>query len=248
MSVAPTGHRGKSDKQGMKLKALSVITLVIVVFLDVFDAFSGQSSSDMRGKRRPRIPTTESRRWEVRPIGTIQSTYIDKFQTPKQATISLNDGGKQHGTLQLFAEFRECLADLEGFTYVWVLTLMHLNDGYKVKIKPAPRQNQDKVPSDVGLFSCRAPHRPNPIAMSCLKVNAVDVERGTIDVDGLDLLNDTPILDIKPYVPAFDSFPDAKAGWMDNIFPDPLEAREKGYQSITSGRGRRQAQRGKEGL
>lgn len=59
----------------------------------------------------------------------------------------------------------------------------------------------------VGLFCSRAPHRPNPIALSALKISSVDVKSGIIEVVGLDLLDGTPVLDIKPYVPAFDSFP-----------------------------------------
>ena len=128
------------------------------------------------------------------------------------------------------------------------LSLMHLNSGFKTKIKPQPRQlaGDIQVPAEVGLFSCRAPHRPNPIAISALEVVSVDVSNGILEVCGLDLLNDTPILDIKPYIPpAFDSFPGARAGWMDAIFESPLEAREKGYQSITSSRGRRQADKEK---
>lgn len=200
-------------------------------------------------ERRPRIPTTADRRWEVRPIGKVESPYLQKFGTPKQATVKQIDGGKVAGKIHIYEEFRECLHDVDEFDYIWALTLMHLNNGFKTKIKPRPRQQENydnEVPAEVGLFSCRAPHRPNPIAISALEVVSVDVENGIVEVFGLDLLNDTPILDIKPYVPAFDSFPGARAGWMDAIFENPLEAREKGYQHITSSRGRRQADKEKQ--
>ena len=115
------------------------------------------------------------------------------------------------------------------------------------------------IAQPVGLFSSRAPHRPNPIALSALKLTSnlislffksilnlntkwthifyhknleIDTNLGIIYVNGLDLLDETPILDIKPYVPAFDSFPGAKAGWMDDINHDPLSARNNGYQTF----------------
>ena len=92
----------------------------------------------------------------------------------------------------------------------------------------------------MGLFASRAPHRPNPIALSALKISHIDCAAGTITVLGLDLLNGTPILDIKPYIPAFDAFPDARAGWMDLIDGGDYEtSRRTGYQTIVSPRGMR---------
>ena len=109
-----------------------------------------------------------------------------------------------------------------------------------------PRLNAERQPpSSVGLFASRAPHRPNPIALSALKVTHVDLTSGVIHVVGLDLLNDTPVLDIKPYVAAFDAFPEAKAGWMDDISSDLELNRNLGYQNITSSRGARQLRNSK---
>lgn len=226
-------------RKGLLLSSCLMLILLGQCCMNI-EALTASSQPLNPSGRRPRIPTTPDRRWEIRPIGKVESIYKEKFGTPKQATI----GSKESGKLHLFEEFNECLEDLDGFNYIWVLTLMHLNDGYKTRIKPLPRQNEDNVPEEVGLFSCRAPHRPNPIAMSACEVISVDLERGVVEVNGMDLLDDTPILDIKPYVPAFDAFPNAKAGWMDNIF-DPLVARERGYQDIKSSRGRRQANKEK---
>jgi len=166
---------------------------------------------------------------------------------PRQATVSRNDGGAQPGCIHLFDEFWECAEGLEGFDYIWVIALMHTNRGYKSKIAPSPRVETDVAPGSVGLFASRAPHRPNPIALSCLKVTRVDASKGEIHVLGLDLLHDTPVLDVKPYCPAFDAFPGARSGWMDDIYPDPLEAREEGYQGIESKRGQRQARNAEDG-
>lgn len=181
----------------------------------------------------------------VKPIGLVRSPYIKRFNTPKQATIENKNGTRELGQIEIFPEYRECMHDLERFDFIWALTLMHLNSGFKTKIKPMPNPSLSDSDSDVnsseslevGLFCSRAPHRPNPIALSCLKVLSVNVVTGIIEVDGLDLLDKTPVLDIKPYVPAFDCFPQAKAGWMDDITSSQEDARRLGYQAIHSKRG-----------
>lgn len=185
------------------------------------------------------IITPESR-WEVKPIGVVESPYMNRYGTPKQPTI-VRDGGKVAGKIKLYPGYEDCIDHLDGFDYIWVISLMHLNSGFKRKIKPQPREGAIRQPpEEVGLFCSRAPHRPNPVAMSALQITNIDHLNGIIDVVGIDLLNGTPILDIKPYVPAFDSFPSARAGWMDDIMPPDI-ARENGYQQIQSKRGERQA-------
>ena len=72
-----------------------------------------------------------------------------------------------------------------------------------------------------GVFATRAPHRPNPLSLSALRVVAVDEDALTVDVRGLDLLDGTPVLDLKPYVPYCDAFPDARAGWVDALGEPP---------------------------
>ena len=185
-------------------------------------------------------------RFEMLPIGVVQSPYETKFGVPKQATITARDDTRTaDGKLQFFPPYHKCITSLEGFDYIWVITLMHLNSGFKSLIKPMPVADAERQPpKEVGLFASRAPHRPNPIALSALRVMSVNVDEGWIEVRGLDLLNDTPILDVKPYIPAFDSFPEARAGWMDMIRSDANEARLKGYQTIHSKRGARASRAG----
>lgn len=206
--------------------------------------------------------------WDVKPIGVVESPYIYKFGVPKQATIVQNDHIVE-GKLIVYPDFKECISCIDEFDYIWVISLMHLNRGFKTKIRPQPQKvphqqnehnindttngvgalsshicqgkNKSLIPEEVGLFSSRAPHRPNPIALSALKVSRVDYDLSIIYVEGIDLLNGTPILDIKPYIPAFDAFPTAKAGWMDMINSDPLKSRITGYQNIYSARGARAA-------
>jgi tRNA (adenine37-N6)-methyltransferase len=189
----------------------------------------------------------------VQPVGRVVCSYQERLNVPKQPTIfPKNNTGSETiylppelGKIVLFPGYEECLCDLDGFDYIWVIALMHRNKGFRTKIRPQPVPEAEKRPPEqVGLFSSRAPHRPNPLALSALKIHSLDISQGTIYVEGLDLLNDTPILDIKPYIPAFDAFPEARAGWMDLIRSDYLEARRFGYQSIVSSRGARATRAG----
>ncbi|CAM9512431.1 unnamed protein product, partial [Ectocarpus sp. 8 AP-2014] len=109
----------------------------------------------------------------------------------------------------------EALHDLSGFDMIWVLTHMHLNKGWNPKVRP-PRLPEERK----GLFSTRSPHRPNAIALSSLRVGRVDAANGVIYVHGLDLLDGTPVLDIKPYIGYCDAFPNVKAGWLDALGSD----------------------------
>jgi len=196
-----------------------------------------------------RAPITSSTQWGIQPVGMIESPYDKgKHNVPKQATISRL--GQVQGYIRVFEEYKECLIGLSEFDYIWAITWMHLNEGYKTKIRPQPRKelindNDNKkkkvIPTEVGLFASRSPHRPNQIALSALRITKVDINEGLIHIDGLDLLDGTPVLDIKPYIPAFDSFNDAKAGWMDLLLDDMYEARKNGYQQIHSPRGARAA-------
>ena len=130
------------------------------------------------------------RRWEVRPIGKVQGSYVEKNGVPKQATILEKNTNQQQQTANiiLFEEFSECIYDLDGFDYVWVISYMHLNKGYKKKIKTRPRCG-NQTPKEVGLFATRAPHRPNALALSALKLCSVDIEKRVLTVQGISCFN-----------------------------------------------------------
>ncbi|MCA8940720.1 MAG: tRNA (N6-threonylcarbamoyladenosine(37)-N6)-methyltransferase TrmO [Planctomycetes bacterium] len=152
------------------------------------------------------------------PIGIVHSPYTERFGTPRQPTVveQVVGEGALDGRIELFASqnFEQALEGLDGFEYCWVLSIMHLNEGWKPKVRP-PRGGDSKR----GLFATRSPHRPNPIALSALKL--VGIEGRNVHVRGIDLIDGTPILDLKPYVPYADAFPNAKAGWIDQL-EDPL--------------------------
>lgn len=110
-------------------------------------------------------------------------------------------GGR--GTLEILPRWQSSLADLEGFGRLWILYWCHRS----------PRTASRPRAADKGLFSTRSPQRPNPVAISCVRLLGV---RGRfVHVAELDALDGSPLLDVKPYVPAYDSFPDVRTGWLD---------------------------------
>lgn len=151
-------------------------------------------------------------------IGHVRSPYKERFGTPRQPTVTeqtLEDRALD-ATIELLPgrNFEQALSDLAGFDYIWVLTWLHLNENWKPTVIP-PRGPKVRR----GLFATRSPHRPNPIGLSALRL--LRVEGRVLHVRGIDLLDGTPVLDIKPYVPYADAFPGARAGWLDEIGQQP---------------------------
>lgn len=136
----------------------------------------------------------------MKPIGVIHSPLTDKTLTPIQPTRS-----QVVGQVEVFHEFAEGLQDLEGFSHIILLYVFHQSRGYTLQVKPFL---DDQVR---GLFATRYPCRPNPIGLSVVRLLARRVN--VLDIEGVDLLDDTPLLDIKPYVPDFDVYTDVRTGW-----------------------------------
>ena len=143
------------------------------------------------------------------PIGRIKTSYKEKFGTPRQAHLAPSSKGVI--ILEKFVQPEQSLIDLEGFSHIWVLFYFHLNTNKSAKPKIHPPRLNGKT---TGLFATRSPHRFNPIGMSVLKIEKIDGNK--IHVSGVDLVDNTPILDIKPYIPGADSIPDAKSSWTEN--------------------------------
>jgi tRNA-Thr(GGU) m(6)t(6)A37 methyltransferase TsaA len=158
-------------------------------------------------------PGAESGVW-MRPIGVVRSPYKERFGTPRQATVTRGAMGEAPQEAEIVLDPARVpasiLEGLAGFDYVWAIVWLHLNEGWRPMVTPTrgPRVKR-------GLFSTRSPHRPNPIGLSALRV--VSVEGWVVRVRGLDLLDGTPVLDLKPYVPYADAFPDARSGWLDAL-------------------------------
>ncbi|MGZ3650968.1 MAG: tRNA (N6-threonylcarbamoyladenosine(37)-N6)-methyltransferase TrmO [Bdellovibrionota bacterium] len=145
-------------------------------------------------------------------IGTIKTCFTEKFGVPRQALMAM----EAKGVIKLNADpqFAAALHQLSGFSHIWVVFVFHQSLGrpWRARIEP-PRPDGPKT---VGVFASRSPHRPNPIGMSVLRLDRIDFEaQGGIEihVSGVDLLDGTPVLDIKPYLPYADSLPHATSGW-----------------------------------
>jgi len=140
---------------------------------------------------------------QFQPIGFVHTPFTDLTGMPIQPA-----GGKGiRGTVEIHPEYRAGLEDLDGFSHIILLYHFHKSDGHKLRVKPF----MDSV--ERGLFATRAPRRPNAIGLSIVKLNRI--EDCVLHVENLDMLDGTPVLDIKPYVPEFDGQVDVRTGWLE---------------------------------
>jgi tRNA-Thr(GGU) m(6)t(6)A37 methyltransferase TsaA len=139
-----------------------------------------------------------------RSIGVIRSPFQDVEGMPIQP------GGAEgvRGRIEILPEFIPALKDLEGFSHLILIYHLHRAGVYKALVVPF----LDKQPH--GLFATRAPARPNPIGLSVVKLISVDGNQ--IDIENVDILDGTPLLDIKPYAPDFDVPEGVRVGWLEN--------------------------------
>jgi len=140
---------------------------------------------------------------KYKPIGIIHSPFKEVKGMPIQPTAA--KGIK--GSVEIFLEYAEGLKDIEGFSHIILIFHFHLSGKASLKVKPF-MDNQPR-----GLFATRAPSRPNPIGLSIVRL--VNVEERTLHIKDVDIVDGTPLLDIKPYVAGFDSREDIKIGWLE---------------------------------
>jgi len=157
------------------------------------------------------------------PIGLYRSEAKAPYEAARQPLERIQTQGEI--TLESGQQFEQALENLEGFERIWVVYAFHHNTHWKPKVLP-PRGSDTKV----GVFATRAPYRPNPIGISCVKL--IKVQGLRLVVEGADLLDGTPILDIKPYLPYADAFPEAKIGWLDNATAYKVQFSEKALTQI----------------
>jgi tRNA-Thr(GGU) m(6)t(6)A37 methyltransferase TsaA len=139
----------------------------------------------------------------LEPIGIIHTPHREQAGTPIQPAFAQG----VRGSVTIFARYVEALADLDGFERIWLLYHLDRAPVWKSKVVPY----LDTV--ERGLFATRSPPRPNPIGMSAVRLLAVDGDE--LRIEDVDILDGTPLLDIKPYVPQFDAYSGARAGWFD---------------------------------
>ncbi|WP_426445742.1 tRNA (N6-threonylcarbamoyladenosine(37)-N6)-methyltransferase TrmO [Siccibacter colletis] len=175
-------------------------------------------------------------------IGVIRSPYKEKFAVPRQPGL-VKDG---HGELHLLAPYNQpdALRGLEGFSHLWLLFVFHqtMEGGWRPTVRP-PRLGGN---ARMGVFATRSTFRPNPVGMSLVEIKGITCqkERVILKLGSLDLVDGTPIIDIKPYLPFAEALPDARAGYAQHAPPadmpvfftaeiaDRLQTLEKRYPHL----------------
>ncbi len=153
---------------------------------------------------------------KYKPIGVIHSPFKEPKGTPIQSTAAKG----VVGTVEVFPEYVEGLRDLEGFSHVILIYHFHLSGKPSMIVKPFLDDQEH------GVFATRAPSRPNPIGLSVVRL--LSVEGNKLHVQDLDIVDGTPLLDIKPYVPEFDVRKAERIGWIEKNIPKLPLSRDDG--------------------
>lgn len=140
---------------------------------------------------------------DCRPIGIIHSPFTE----PRGMPIQPAGARGVAGTVEVFEDFRDGLADLDGFSHVILLYHFHRSEGFSLSVVPFLDAQAR------GVFATRAPRRPNPIGLSVVRLCGID--GGVMRIENVDVIDGTPLLDIKPYVPQFDAAEDVRIGWLE---------------------------------
>lgn len=140
---------------------------------------------------------------KLSPIGIIHSPYKEQKGVPVQPVFS----EEVTAEIEVYSEFQQGLKDLDGFSHIILLYYFHKSKGYSLLCRPF-LDNEER-----GLFSTRAPKRPNPIGLSVVEL--LKIEKNILTINSPDMIDNTPLLDIKPYVNAFDIKKKVKNGWYD---------------------------------
>jgi tRNA-Thr(GGU) m(6)t(6)A37 methyltransferase TsaA len=149
-----------------------------------------------------------------KPIGVIYSEHTIAEETPIQPAYAKGCRGRA----EIFPEYEEGLRDLDGFSHIYLIYHFHLSTTAKLIVKPFLQD------AERGVFATRAPTRPNAIGLSIVEL--VSREGNVLYLDGVDILDGTPLLDIKPYVARFDCVETLRNGWQDEV--DDETARQRG--------------------
>jgi tRNA-Thr(GGU) m(6)t(6)A37 methyltransferase TsaA len=142
---------------------------------------------------------------EFKAIGIIHTPFVTPEGTPIQPVYATD----ACGTVEVFNEYEAGLKDLDGFSHIFLLYHFHRSQGFSLQLVPF-MDTQSR-----GVFATRAPKRPNPIGLSLVALQSI--EGRVLRVQNVDILDGTPLLDIKPYVPEFDSYTDVRAGWLEKV-------------------------------
>ncbi len=161
--------------------------------------------------------------FEFHPIGILRSPYPEKFAVPRQPGLVTAAAAELH--LLGDCNRAEILRGIEGFSHLWLTFVFHqtLGQGWKPTVRP-PRLGGNRR---LGVFATRSPFRPNPIGLSVVSLEGTE-QRGSqwlLKLGGADMVDGTPVLDIKPYVPYVDAIPQARGGFTDELVSEPVAVR-----------------------
>lgn len=161
---------------------------------------------------------------EIKPIAHIRTAFPEKFGVPRQSGLARN----LKGTIVFEKEFRnpDALRGLEGFSHLWLIWEFSANRRPEGEWQPTVRPPRLGGNAHMGVFATRSPFRPNPLGLSCVKISGIDLDSPdgpVILVTGADLMDGTPIYDIKPYIRYADSRPEAVCGYVDQLSEDGLK-------------------------
>jgi len=159
--------------------------------------------TDPQPRAEPARPLT------LEPIGYVRCALATKVEAARQPRARASGGAEGRIELLPGRNFEHALCDLAEWQYIWVLYWFDRNDGWRPKVLP-PRSRSGRK----GVFATRSPHRPNPLGLSAVRLTRVDGL--TLHVSDVDMLDGTPVLDIKPYVAYTDAIADAGGGWLTN--------------------------------
>ncbi|MFA4838528.1 MAG: tRNA (N6-threonylcarbamoyladenosine(37)-N6)-methyltransferase TrmO [Candidatus Neomarinimicrobiota bacterium] len=154
----------------------------------------------------------------LKPIGVIHSGYHLEDRTPIQPVYAQNCPGQ----VEIFPEFVEGLQDLEGFSHIYLIYHFHRAKPARLRVKPF-LQDVER-----GVFATRAPSRPNAVGLSVVEL--IRREGNILHINGVDILDGTPLIDIKPYVKRFDRIETLRDGWQDEV--DEKTASQRGSRGI----------------
>ncbi len=166
----------------------------------------------MNKEKSVRVPITYT------SIGVVHSEHVSPEETPIQPLYAKECVGR----VELFAEYSEGLKDLDGFSHIILVYHMHRAKNAQLTVRPFIEDTPK------GLFATRHPLRPNPIGLSTVRL--LKIEKTTLFVQGLDILDGTPVLDIKPYIPRFDAVEESRGGWTEAVSDET--ARERGCRNM----------------
>jgi tRNA-Thr(GGU) m(6)t(6)A37 methyltransferase TsaA len=155
--------------------------------------------------------------FEIRIIGKARTPWRRREDAPHQPVAA----PQSEGVLEIVPEYRDGLADLDSYDRIWLIYLFDRSHGWAAKVKP-PRGGPRR-----GVFATRAPNRPSQLGLTSVAVEGVDAAAGLVRVQGIDLLDETPILDIKPYLAMIDAWPEAGHGWLQPYLDAGVEPRLK---------------------